>query len=258
MKLEKELGDAITHGQFFIQYQPKVTRSGSISGMEALVRWQSPERGIVSPGLFIPIAEKTGMITEIGRIIFLKVCRDIKSIHENLPAAFRVAVNISPHQFMQEDLIETIRAIIDESGIDPMLLEIEITESGIMRDEEDSIKKLTALHKMGIAISIDDFGTGYSSMSKLRDYPVDILKIDKSFIERIPGDTKSATIATAIIDLAHNLGFSVVAEGLETAEQMEFLNRNSCDYYQGYLYGRPMPLDELMKLLQKERELISL
>jgi diguanylate cyclase (GGDEF)-like protein len=254
IKLEKELGEAIRHDQFIIHYQPKVKGTGSICGMEALVRWQSPERGLVYPGNFIPIAERTGMINPIGRMIFATVCRQIKALEYSFPKDFRVGINLSPVHFSQTDLIETISDIIKDSGINPSLIEVEITESGIMLDEEESIRKLQALNEMGIAISIDDFGTGYSSMSKLRDYPVDILKIDKSFIQRLPEDAKSVTIATAIIDMAHNLGFKVVAEGIEKEDQLDFLKESGCDFHQGYLFGRPMPLEELMKLLKQERE----
>jgi EAL domain-containing protein (putative c-di-GMP-specific phosphodiesterase class I) len=251
LKLEKELGEAIRNRQFILHYQPQVNYEGAICGIEALVRWESPERGLVYPGQFISIAEKIGMINPIGRIILTEVCRQMRLIEDIIPQGFRAAINLSPYQFMQADLIDTMTEIIKNSGIDPSLLEVEITESGIMHNEGESIKKLCSLHEMGITVSIDDFGTGYSSMSKLRDYPIDILKIDRAFITRVPEDKKFVTIARAIIDLAHNLDFKVVAEGIETDEQLEFLNLNRCDFFQGFLFSRPVPFEELKQLLMK-------
>jgi EAL domain-containing protein (putative c-di-GMP-specific phosphodiesterase class I) len=158
-------------------------------------------------------------------------------------------VNLSPFQFAHPDLIDEIAAVLGGTGLATQWLEVEITESGIMINEEDSVRKLTTMHGMGIAISIDDFGSGYSSLSKLRVYPLDTLKIDKSFVDHLPGDAMSATIATTIIDLAHNLGFRVVAEGVETEAQRDFLLKHHCDYFQGYLFSPPLPPEEFERLL---------
>jgi EAL domain-containing protein (putative c-di-GMP-specific phosphodiesterase class I) len=162
----------------------------------------------------------------------------------------RVAVNLSPYQFNHPDMVPNITRVLKETRLDPQWLELEITESGIMSNEKESIEKLNELNGLGLSISIDDFGTGYSSLSKLKDYPIDMLKIDKSFIDHLPHHPKSATIATTIIDLAHNLGFKVVAEGVETIDQLDFLETNRCDYYQGYYFSKPLSTEDFEKKLR--------
>jgi len=252
IRLEQELHLAIKNNEFIPYFQPKVNNEGSLKGMESLVRWNSPTRGLVSPFHFIPLAEKNGMINEIGQIMLRESCLMMKSwCCMGLPE-MRVAVNISPAQFRQEDLVDMIRQTIEETKLPPSCLELEITESGIMENEEEAIRKLHALHEMGISISIDDFGTGYSSLSKLKDYPIDTVKIDKSFIDNLPGESKSETIATTIIDLAHNLGFKVVAEGVETARQLSFLEEQNCDQYQGYFFSHPLPAHEFEVFYQND------
>jgi len=251
LKLEKELQDAIDFNEFVVYYQPKVEHSGKIVGTEALIRWNSPQRDQVSPCKFIPLAEKNGMIIDIGKIILHKSCHQVKKWQEMGLPKLKVAVNISPAQFRQPDLIETIQQVLDKTGLAPEYLELELTESGIMDDEHDSIEKLKQIHDLGVSVSIDDFGTGYSSLSKLKDYPIDTLKIDKSFIDHLPYDEKSATIARTIIDLAHNLGFDVVAEGIETEEQLKFLEDNNCDLYQGYYFSKPLLPENFEKELIK-------
>ena len=249
-KLENELKAAITNNEFVAFYQPKVNKVGNIIGMEALVRWYSPRRGgYILPFEFIPVVEKNGMIVDIGYNILKKACEQNKKWRDMGLRQVPVSVNLSPYQFKQKDLISNIRNIIFETGLDPKWLELEITESGIMENEGDAIAKLNEIHSLGISISIDDFGTGYSSLSKLKTYPVDVLKIDKTFIDDLPNDNMSATIAKTIISLAHNLGFRVVAEGVEKMEQLNFLTENLCDQFQGYYFYKPIPPDEFEKHL---------
>lgn len=250
LQIEKDLRKAISRGEFIAHYQPKVDGNGAIIGMESLIRWQSPSReGLVPPFEFIPLAEKNGLIVHIGNIILRKSCEQNVMLQKMGFEPKCVAVNLSPYQFSQPDLIDTIKQVIKETGLDPKWLELEITESGIMKNERESIRKLAELSEFGIRISIDDFGTGYSSLSKLKLYPIHTLKIDKSFVDDLPGDPLSATIATSIIDLAHNLGFKVVAEGVETREQLDFLKLNGCDHYQGYLFYKPLSFDNFKKSL---------
>ncbi len=251
LQLEQELQVAIINNEFVPHFQPKVTQEGRIIGMESLIRWNSPSRGMVSPFHFIPLAETNGMIEEIGNLILLHSCTINKQWQAMGLPPMRVAVNISPMQFRQPNIVSRIEAAIRETGLSPEWLELEITESGIMENEKETILKLNQLNDMGITISIDDFGTGYSSLSKLKDYPIDTLKIDKSFIDNLPHNTKSATIATTIIDLAHNLGFKVVAEGVETKEQLDFLIEHNCDLFQGYFFYKPLPPDVFEKEIRK-------
>ena len=250
LKLEKDMKSAIVNDEFAAYYQPKVDRDGRIIGMESLIRWISPSRNrIIPPIEFIPIAEKNGLIVEIGYHILEKSCLQNREWQNRGYPNVRVAVNLSPYQFRQPDLIESIKKIVLSTGIDPQWLELEITESGIMDNENDSVRKLSEISAMGIGISIDDFGTGYSSLSKLRTYPIDTLKIDKSFVDDLPGDPTAVTITKTIIDLAHNLGCRVVAEGVETKEQLDFLVENHCEFFQGYYFYKPMPsADFEMKL----------
>ncbi len=244
IRIEEELRHAIMRNEFLVFYQPQVRQDGLIIGMESLIRWKSPERGMVPPIEFIPIAEKNGMIEEIGNLILYEACLQNARWQAMGLRKVRVAVNLSPYQFNKADLAVNIARVIRDTRLDPEWLELEITESGIMTNEADSIEKLGELKRLGVSISIDDFGTGYSSLSKLRDYPIETLKIDKSFIDSIPCNQKSSTIARTIIDLAHNLGFKVVAEGVENKEQLSFLVQNRCDYFQGYYFSKPVPSKE--------------
>jgi EAL domain-containing protein (putative c-di-GMP-specific phosphodiesterase class I) len=190
------------------------------------------------------------MIIEIGNIILYQSCIQAKKWQEKGYPPVLLAVNISPSQFKQQKLIHNIAEVLEQTGFDPQFLELEITESGIMENEKYNIKKLDELHKLGVKISIDDFGTGYSSLSKLKDYPIDTLKIDKSFIENCTVNEKSSTITRTIIDLAHNLGFKVVAEGVETKEQYDFIFNHKCDAFQGYYYSKPLTAEEFEEKLK--------
>lgn len=239
-QLENELQEAINNNDFIVYYQPKVDKDGKIIGMESLVRWKSETRGFVPPFQFIHIAETNGMIIDIGDFVLQQSCVQNKKWQDTGHDLLRVSVNISPYQFNQPNLVNNIETVLNNTGLKPNWLELEITESGIIEKEEESLKKINQIHDMGISISIDDFGIGYSSLSKLKDYPIDTLKIDKSFIDNILYDKKSSTIVTTIIDLAHNLNFKVVAEGIETKEQLDFLVDNKCDHFQGYFFSTPL------------------
>ncbi|PKL37426.1 MAG: hypothetical protein CVV44_13820 [Spirochaetae bacterium HGW-Spirochaetae-1] len=252
IQLEEKLTLAINNDELITYFQPKYNYHGKIIGMESLVRWNSPEKGMVAPLVFIPLAERTGLIKKIGSIVLLKSCRHNKEWQNMGYPPLRVSVNISPPEMNHPDFVSNLERIIQQTGLDPKWLELEITETAIMSNEDEARKKLLAIHSMGISISIDDFGTGYSSLSKLKDLPIDTVKIDKSFVDNLPHDRKAVTIATAIIELAHNLDFTVVAEGIETREQLEFLNSLSCDQYQGYYFSKPVsPHDFEMKLKQE-------
>ncbi len=244
IRIAEELRHAIMRNEFTAFYQPQVRQDGLIIGMESLIRWHSPERGLVPPAEFIPIAEKNGMIEEIGNLILYEACLQNARWQAMGLRKVRVAVNLSPFQFNKADLAINIARVLRDTRLDPKWLELEITESGIMSNEAESIDKLMELKRLGLSISIDDFGTGYSSLSKLRDYPIETLKIDKSFIDNIPGNQKSSTIARTIIALAHNLGFKVVAEGVENKAQLSFLVQNRCDYFQGYYFSKPVSSKE--------------
>ncbi len=255
LEIEKDLKEAIKKREFIPYFQSKVDAEGHLVGMESLIRWKINDSGrLVCPDDFIFIAEKNRTIVDIGLMILEESCQRNRLWQEEGFEPVRVAVNLSPFQFKQDDLIEQIKKRIERSNLDPRWLELEITESGIMENEEDSIRKLSELHAMGISLSIDDFGTGYSSLSKLKSYPIDTLKIDKSFVEDIPGDVPSVTLVNTIIDLAHNLGFKVVAEGVESEEQFNFLRAVGCDFFQGYYFSPPRPPEEFVLFLTKKEK----
>lgn len=254
--IENDLDEAICERRFVPYFQPKVDRDGFIVGAEALVRWVLPNGDIKGPASFIEVAERSGYIDRIGAIVILKTCKLAAEWSAAGLADVPISINLSPRQFGQELLVEEITGIIESSGVDPRRLEFEITESGIMTNERESISKLLRLKDLGVTISIDDFGTGYSSFSKLKDYPVDTVKMDKSFIDPLPEDRRAAIIASAIVDLAHTLSFTVVAEGVETHAQLNFLDTIFCDQFQGYLFSRPVPADEFRRLLSEGKTLM--
>ncbi len=255
-RIESDMGQAIGEQRFVPFFQPKVDRLGFIVGAEALVRWRLATGEIKGPAAFIDVAERSGNIDRIGSQVILKTCQIAASWSEQGLPEIPISINLSPRQFGQESLVDDIKAIIETTGVDPRRLEFEITESGIMTNERESIGKLLELKELGAAISIDDFGTGYSSFSKLKDYPVDTVKMDKSFIDPLPSDRKAAIIASAIVDLAHTLSFSVVAEGVENREQLDFLDTIFCDQFQGYLFSRPVPEPDFRRLLSQGTALL--
>lgn len=250
-KLEKELEAAIKEERFEPYFQPKVDYTGHIIGAEALVRWRLSSGRIRQPSAFIEIAESSGYMDDISDLMLKKTCSYIASWSGQGLADIPVSLNLSPKQFSNNNVIENIMALIKMYEIDPRRLEFEITESSIMSHEKDSIEKLFKFKEFGVSVAIDDFGTGYSSFSKLKDYPVDTLKIDRSFVSPLPNDKKASVIASAIIDLAHTLSFNVVAEGVETIEQMKFLDTIFCDQFQGYLFSKPVPEQLFCSMLAK-------
>lgn len=247
LRLESDLRQAVRKDEFLMYYQPIVDPAGAIAGMESLVRWQSPSKGLVMPSEFIHVAEKSGIIVEIGYRAIEQVCLQNMEWLAKGYSPYTVAVNLSTYQFRRPDLVKEIAAIIERTGADPRRLKFEITETGIMENEKEGIERLHELKAMGCSLSIDDFGTGYSSFSKIHDLPVDTLKTDKSFIDNVPHSMKAVAILTAILNLAHNLGFSVVAEGIENNEQYDFLRSMKCDFFQGYYFSKPLPPEEIEK-----------
>ena len=250
--LETLLYHAIERNEFVLQFQPRVClKGGPMIGAEALVRWRHPVLGLVPPTRFIPLAEETGMIAEIDVWVMREACRNAATWRAaGLPLG-RVSVNLSAQQFQHPGLARRVRAALDESGLDPASLELEITESTVMHDTEDAADVLRSLRALGVRVSIDDFGTGYSSLSYLKRFPLDVLKIDRSFVEDVIGNPTGAAITRAIITLAHSLGLEAVAEGVETAEQMAFLKDNGCDEIQGYYCSRPVWPEQLKQFLMK-------
>lgn len=250
--LEKDMIEAIKQDEFIAYYQPKVDRDVKIIGMESLIRWYCHRRKkYITPMDFIPIAEKNGRIVDIGNNILLQSCLQNKKWIDAGYTPLRISVNLSVYQFRQKNLISMIKDILKHASLEPQYLDLEITESGILENEGENISKLNELHDMGISITIDDFGTGYSSLSKLKELPISALKIDKKFVDSLPFDTKSITIARSIIDLAHNLEYSVVSEGIENIDQFEFLVHHNCDEYQGYYFSEPVSADEFEVMLKK-------
>jgi diguanylate cyclase (GGDEF)-like protein/PAS domain S-box-containing protein len=256
LTLESGLRRALQREEFLLHYQPKVDiASGRVTGMEALVRWKRPGSGMVSPAEFIPLAEETGLIVAIGEWVLKAACEYTHLWHRGgagMPP-LRVAVNLSARQFAQPSLVRDVARILDTTGLQPGALDLEITESMVMGNPEQAIQTLRQLKSMGISLSIDDFGTGYSSLGYLKRFPLDHIKIDRSFIKDIPEDNDDATITRTIIAMAHNLRLKVIAEGVETEAQLNFLREHGCDEMQGYYFSRPLPGNEFNELL-KARE----
>ena len=249
LALETNLRRAIQNQEFLLHYQPRVSvDSLSITGVEALVRWQHPQLGLVSPSEFIPLAEDTGLIVPIGEWVMREACLQGKRWQDQGFAPIQIAVNISGRQFHDRDLSQTVIRILEETGLSPKYLDLELTESSIMQSAEFASEMLSRLKSMGINISIDDFGTGFSSLASLKRLPIDALKIDRSFVRDATSDPDDAALVMAIITLAHNLRLRVVAEGVETEDQLRFLQLLRCDEIQGYLFSKPLPADTLASL----------
>jgi diguanylate cyclase (GGDEF)-like protein len=250
MELENSLHQALERKQFVLYYQPQVDLvSGRIVAMEALIRWIHPEAGMIFPDEFIPLAEETGIIVAMGEWVLGEACRQAKRWDAlGLPPVIQ-AVNFSARQFQFRRPVERIREVLSETGLDPSRLDLELTESALMKDPGFAMETLRKLRDMGVSISIDDFGTGHSSLAYLKRFPINKLKIDKTFIHSLLADRKDAAITNAIISMAHELELKAVAEGVETPEQLEYLRGPGCDEVQGYLFSRPVPADEAARLL---------
>jgi EAL domain-containing protein (putative c-di-GMP-specific phosphodiesterase class I) len=252
VRSERELRHAIDRNEFVLMYQPQVDlASGRISGAEALVRWNHPERGQLVPAQFIQLAEETGLIERLGEWIIREACAQFQRWHRAGVGLPRLGINVSPRQFRQPAFSDSLHAIIGESGVPPEMFEIEITESLFLESTSLTEMVLARLKSIGVLIALDDFGTGYSSLAYLRRFPVDIVKIDRSFVKDLPADKGSATITAAIIGMAHALGMEIVAEGVETAEQMEFLRGLRCECVQGYHVSIPLAPDDLVQFIKR-------
>jgi len=254
LHLESALHSAIERNEFLLYYQPKInTQTGQIIGMEALIRWRHPERGLLAPNEWVSIAEETGIIVPIGKWILKEACAQTRAWQQQGLQPGRVAVNLSARQFAQATLLDDIQTALQESGLDPCWLELEITESMVMHDPEDAVRLLKELKAMGITLAIDDFGTGYSSLAYLKRFPIDTIKIDRSFIRDICDDHSDAGITKAIIAMAHSLKLSVVAEGVETEAQLKFLREHHCEQMQGYYFSVPLGKEEFAQyVLEKQ------
>jgi len=249
--LEDDLRQGIRRGQFLLYYQPQVDR-GSMVGAEALIRWKHPERGMVSPGEFIPLAEETGLILPLGHWVLETACRQIAAwAGREKMRPITVAVNVSARQFHQPHFVDEVLTVLGRTGADPQNLKLELTESMLVDNVEDVIAKMTALKSRGLSFSIDDFGTGYSSLSYLKRLPLDQLKIDQSFVKDVLADLNNGAIAQTIIALGQTMGLAVIAEGVETEEQRDFLARLGCPAFQGYLFSRPLSLDGFERFAQE-------
>ena len=257
IQLESSLRRALLENQFCLYYQPKVDlKTGHICGLEALIRWNHPEKGLLPPGSFIGIAEQSDLIVQIGEWVLHEVCRQITSKEIFASEKVPISINLSVLQFSKRhNLTGYILKLIDNFGINPNVLELEVTEGILAKDMEKSLKLLNAIHKMDIRISLDDFGTGYSSLKYLQYFPVSSIKIDKSFVDGIPLHQQNVSLVKSIIALSHNLGKKVIAEGVETKEQLEFLIKENCDEIQGYYFSKPLPADKIKRMIGEKKYL---
>jgi EAL domain-containing protein (putative c-di-GMP-specific phosphodiesterase class I) len=249
--IEESLRRALERQEFALHYQPKINlRTGEITGAEALLRWTHPIRGPVSPSRFIPVAEDCGLILPIGKWALREACQQARAwVDASLPLT-TVGVNISAKQFRNENFLQDVFAILQDTGLDPRFLELELTESVLMKHAESTESILKTLRARGVQLAVDDFGTGYSSLSYLRKFPIDALKIDQSFVRQITTTPDETTIVTAVISMGRSLKLRVVAEGVETQEELAFLQAHQCDEAQGYYFSRPMLPQEFAKLLE--------
>jgi len=251
LDMETKLRKAIARNELALHYQPQLDiKTGRIVGLEALARWKNADLGHVSPVEFIPLAEETGLILSIGEWILRNACAQTKAWQEELGENLTVAVNVSAPQFEQEDFVKTVADVLKETGLNSFSLKLEMTESILMENVEEIVKKQLQLKEIGVGHSIDDFGTGYSSLGYLKRFPIDSVKIDRSFVQDILTDTDDAAITRAIIALSHNLRLKVIAEGVETDGQLQYLKDHHCDMIQGYLISRPLPPEDVIPFLK--------
>jgi len=256
--LESNIRPGLDRSEFFVQYQPQVDiRSFQVVGMEALVRWQHPSLGLLYPGEFVTIAEETGLIIALGDFVMRAACAQNKNWQDKGLQQMRMSVNFSARQFQQPTFITDVSHILKETNLDPRWLELELTESSIMKDPDEAIEKLHELKLMGISVAIDDFGTGYSSLNYLKRFPIDTLKIDKTFVSDVCKDPHDTAIVRAIINLGHALDLTVVAEGVETKEQLQYLSALECDVVQGFLFSKALSVKAFEELLMEQRRVTS-
>jgi EAL domain-containing protein (putative c-di-GMP-specific phosphodiesterase class I) len=249
--LEGRLRHAVEREEFLLHYQPKVNLDkGEITGVEALIRWQQPDRGLVPPSQFVPIAEDCGLIIQIGRWVLREACRQARTWQDAGLPPLPIAVNVSAVEFRDKGFVEGLRTVLSETGLEARYLELELTEGVLMERADSTAAVLQELKTMGIRLAVDDFGTGYSSLSYLQQFPIDVLKIDQSFVHRITGDPDDCPIVSAIISMGKSLKHLVVAEGIETQKQLAFLQAQHCAEGQGYLFSRPVAAAQFSHLLQ--------
>jgi EAL domain-containing protein (putative c-di-GMP-specific phosphodiesterase class I) len=252
LALETSLRRGLERSEFVLHYQAKLDlHTGKINGVEALVRWQHPDLGMVPPAQFIPLAEETGLIVPLGKWVLVTACaQNVAWQQEGLPP-LHMAVNLSARQFSDEDLVKDIAAALESTGLRPELLELELTESMVIQNTERAGRVLAEIKKMGVRLAIDDFGVGYSSLTHLKRFPIDTLKVDRSFIRDLPQNAEDKALTEAIIAMGKSLNLTVVAEGVETQEQQTFLRDRACDEMQGFFFSKPIPSGEFAELLRK-------
>lgn len=246
--MEKELKIAIKENQLVLFYQPQVDTNGNLVGFEALVRWNHPKRGLVPPLEFIPLCEESGLIIHLGKWVLEQACQQIKKWQKLCENPLHVSINVSVKQFQEPHFYAIVEEILKRTRVSADWIKFELTESLIVDNVEETIEKITKLRSLGVKFSLDDFGTGYSSLSYLKKLPLDELKIDQSFVRDISTDINDAMIVKTIIDMASNFDLEVVAEGVETQEQLQFLTENGCCIFQGYFFGKPMPHEEIERI----------
>jgi len=256
--LVNDLHRGLDNQEFYLEYQPIVDlRNGQLTAMESLVRWNHPTRGIVSPAEFIPLAEEVGLIGALGKWVLTQACAEVSRVQREERQEFPVAVNVSTRQFRQKDLVDHISQALTDSALNPSCLELELTENFFMEDTQQSRSALEQIKAMGIRISLDDFGTGYSSLQYLKTFPIDTLKIDRSFMQDIDTNSANASLVVSMIGIGHGLGLKVLAEGVETCQQVHFLQTHECDYAQGFYFSRPQPLKGLLPFMEGTRISLS-
>jgi diguanylate cyclase (GGDEF)-like protein/PAS domain S-box-containing protein len=259
LEMEAALRRALERDELVLHYQPKISlATAQITGVEALLRWQHPVRGLVPPAEFMPLLEETGLIVRAGEWVLHAVCRQLNEWRKSGMRPLPVAINLSARQFLSPDLGQTIKSALERHAVEPQLLEVEITESSIMVDTEEAIRTLEYLQSLGVKSAIDDFGTGYSSLGYLKRFPLRALKIDRTFVRDITTDPDDATITQAVISMAHSLQLKVIAEGVETAAQVDFLMRYGCDEVQGFLFSRPVPAEDCAAVVAGERRIAAI
>jgi EAL domain-containing protein (putative c-di-GMP-specific phosphodiesterase class I) len=250
LQIENDFRDAIERQEFALHYQPKVNlNSGAITGVEALIRWRHPRHGLLGPGKFIPVAEACGAIVPIGRWVLREACRQARAWHNAGLSRLRVGINISASELRAKDFVEGVRDILTETGMDPRFLELELTETFLLENPQSTGTVLRALKDTGAQLTLDDFGTGYSSLSHLKRFPIDALKIDQSFVRDLATDPDDASIVSAVIAIGKSLQKRVVAEGVETREQLAFLRERDCPAGQGFFFSPAVPAADLVELL---------